>query len=268
MTTMGDPMEEVERAAERTRARERRRRRKERAAVPTPGKRVRDEKRAIRDTIEKSVAEADSDLRQYAQIAIMGAVLLAAVWAENEIPALRRFRDHTAGMAVLVVVDIALCVVALVVPTKALARWRLRHLHRIGHGFDVARYLELLGQKRSYGTLRVTLRCLRAWDARQRHSMLDAIKSWDKDVKASWSADDHLELHTDKLRTLAETLGDDIISPTKFFTNRPVHDAFMRIVHRVLPKLDAANPVEQITVAIDGEVYPWDTDPNEKHRFF
>jgi len=146
--------------------------------------------------------------------------------------------------------------------TKA---WNLRRLTKIGHGFDVDRYLEQLSCKRSDGRLVVELCFKRPWDSELRNATAEAVLEWVPGLSvSSWratEAGETLHIESTELVLTEHYSGGNHSAGSSSYTNYPAHGCLLRIASEVVPRLDAANPVTRFDVEIMGKVCPIDWEP-------
>jgi len=154
------------------------------------------------------------------------------------------------AMAGLVVLDLTL------VP-RVLAAWRLFRLRRIGHGFEVERYLRFLSERRRSPRLTVELRFGERWPSTEWETVSKALGGWVPGAKARWINDSMLKIDCGEFDGTA-SIADDDGSVFRYFTNRRLHDGFMRVVRKVVPPLTRVRRVVGLRVEVSGETVPLD----------
>lgn len=245
---MGDGGSELERAAARNRARDAK---QERRAKPRP---------PSRDTLKRALwAESLGGSAGFtiAEFVFGGLALVAPIypiyvlWGEQ-------LGDFWAS-----VVTVPFCVVAMWAQLRIReaigVAWRARGVRRIGYGLDADAYFELLSVRHRDGDLRVRLTCARAWTPQELADVRAAVPEWASGVRAETDGSHEVTLVTGPIEGTAFISGDG--DTVRWFTNRLLHDAFTRIVRRVVGRLHAVNPVERIEVQATGEVVSFDVEP-------
>jgi hypothetical protein len=154
------------------------------------------------------------------------------------------------AMAVLVVLDLTLL-------PRCLAAWRLFRLRRIGHGFEVERYLALLSERRRSPRLTVELRFDEPWPSTEWETVSKALRGWVPGAAARWSNGSMLKIDCGQFDGTGSFAADDG-SLVRFFTNRRLHDGFMRVVRKVVPPLTRVRRVVGLRVEVTGETVSLD----------
>ena len=167
------------------------------------------------------------------------------------------FLPTIAGTAL---VALALMFGAAVGVPHAMAAWRRVRLARIGHGFDVTRYLDLLAQQRRLARLVVRLRFRHPPDPTRLETVLHAVRGWLPELDdARWEARNTTLVLIGLERRTTDTYG-NYTSVSQFFTNGPTHSDLMEIASKVVPPLDRMAPIIGVDVDIEGMVCPFDEE--------
>ncbi|MBS1767485.1 MAG: hypothetical protein JST05_08815 [Acidobacteria bacterium] len=188
-------------------------------------------------------------------------VLMAFDPIAKTVPA---FLKPLADLPLLPSLAVVFAAAALSAALFALTRWirtrlQIHRLRTLGHGFDAAHYLDLLSKNRKNGTLVVKFGFSQGWEDARQKSTQAAVHLWMPELKKiAWTNASTLELRSRNLSTIELGTGARSSGTSDFyFTNQPVHDCFANLIKRVLPKLDAAVPVQHLEVDIEGDTLPW-----------
>ena len=160
----------------------------------------------------------------------------------------------------LIVVSGLMVFGALGLRERVLATWRTRQLWKIGFGFDARGYLELLSHRRRGARVVVTLTFDAPWSPEHQRPVPAAVTEWAPGVTAIWNSDRTLVLESAEFSGIAKVYGKR--GSFKYFTNQEAHECFIRIVDKVVPKLQAVAPVHQLAVELTGKVVSFEEDLN------
>lgn len=234
-----DPMAEIEQAAKKAAERDK----KAAPKVESPPERERrhlKQKRALlRESLTGSPTTTFLDVVEAGIYFVLPFVLVLAFTNWD--------LDQPAVLALLVVSSAGSIFSGLTLRARILEALRVSRIRRVGHGFDAARYLAQLSERRPTSRLVVEVGFERPPDQELQSKVAGLIKG----VRAEWK-NGALKLESHDLDGSGSVSDDG--SMTRFFTNRPVHDCFTHVIFGVLPSL----PVTKLKVEVTGKTVSLD----------
>ena len=130
--------------------------------------------------------------------------------------------------------------------------WTVRRLRQIG-GLDVDHYLGLLSKQWQDARLVVHIRFDKPWPDDQHAATIAATRAAVSSLDAArFDGNRALYLASISLSTTDSVMSHSVVS--RFFTNRPVHECFTAILHKVVPVVEAAARIVKIDVDIEGRI--------------
>jgi hypothetical protein len=216
-----------------------------------PQDRERKLRRAARSLLVESLA-GSTDLSLSEALPAMAAIATPPVlvaWLSDR-------ADSPLVIAATVVAMAVSVVLVFVLRLHFLAAWRISRMKRIGHGFDVDRYIAILSERRPRARLRVELRFARPWEPEEKELATKGLAELAPKLHVTWPSRFAVRLESEVEGR--DTYVDDDANSTEYFTNRKLHELVMTVAWTVVPRLECVQKVEGFHVEVTGKTVPLD----------